>query len=105
MKNAEAVLSVKFQSSFGAEELMTICSEDLEAFRDVPGLIQKYYLSEVSTGAISGIYVFDNQDSRKDFLSSELASYIPVRYGVLPDTLRVEQYDMSIVLNDEYVTL
>jgi len=84
---------------------MTICSEDLEAFRDVPGLIQKYYLSEVSTGAISGIYVFDNQDSRKDFLSSELASYIPVRYGVLPDTLRVEQYDMSIVLNDEYVTL
>ncbi|MBN8851438.1 MAG: hypothetical protein BGO55_03945 [Sphingobacteriales bacterium 50-39] len=105
MKNAEAVLSVKFQSSFSAEELMTICSEDLEAFREVPGLIQKYYLSEVSTGAISGIYIFEDQAARKEFLNSELASYIPVRYGVLPESLRVEQYDMSIVLNDEFISI
>jgi len=105
MKNAEAVLSVKFQSSFSAEELMTICSEDLEAFREVPGLIQKYYLSEVSTGAISGIYIFEDQAARKEFLNSELASYIPVRYGVLPESLRVEQYDMSVVLNDEFISI
>jgi hypothetical protein len=103
MKNAEAVLSVKFQSSFSAEELMAICSEDLDAFRAAPGLIQKYYLSEVSTGAISGFYVFEDQAARKEFLDSELAGYIPVRYGVIPETLRVEQYDMAIVLNDEYV--
>lgn len=103
MKNAEAVLAVKFQSSFSGEELMTICSEDLEAFRGVPGLIQKYYLSEVSSGGISGIYIFEDQAARKGFLDSELASYIPVRYGVIPETLRVEQYDMAIVLNDEYV--
>ncbi|HVU54187.1 MAG TPA: YdhR family protein [Puia sp.] len=104
MKNAEAVLTVKFQSVFSVEELMTICSEDLRAFREVPGLIQKYYLNEVSTGAISGIYVFEDHAARKAFLHSELASYIPVRYGVLSGTLRVEQYDMAIVLNDEYVT-
>jgi len=84
---------------------MTICSEDLEAFREVPGLIQKYYLSEVSTGAISGIYIFEDQAARKEFLNSELASYIPVRYGVLPESLRVEQYDMSIVLNDEFISI
>lgn len=82
---------------------MTICSEDLEAFRTAPGLIQKYYLTEASTGAISGIYIFEDQSARKDFLDSELAGYIPVRYGVIPETLRVEQYDMAIVLNDEYV--
>jgi len=84
---------------------MTICSEDLEAFREVPGLIQKYYLSEVSTGAISGIYIFEDQAARKEFLNSELASYIPVRYGVLPESLRVEQYDMSVVLNDEFISI
>ena len=76
---------------------------DLEAFRAVPGLIQKYYLKEVSTGAISGIYIFEDQDTRKNFWESGLARMAPERYGVLPETLRVEEYDMSIVLNDEYV--
>ncbi|HEY4207627.1 MAG TPA: hypothetical protein VGM31_12470 [Puia sp.] len=103
MKNAEAVLAVKFQSMHGAEELMTICSDDLEIFRGVPGLIQKYYLSEVSSGAISGVYIFDNQSAREAFWNSEIAKKIPARYGAIPGTLRVEQYDMAIVLNDEYV--
>ena len=105
MKNAEAVLAVKFQSSFSPEALMSVCSEDLDAFREVPGLIQKYYLSEISTGAISGIYIFEDQAARKSFWDSELARMIPARYGVIPETLRVEQYDMAIVLNDEFVTL
>lgn len=103
MKNVEAILAVKFQSSHNAEKLMSICFEDLEKFREVPGLIQKYYLSEGATGAISGVYIFENQSTRNAFSQSDLARLIPARYGVIPETLRVEQYEMAIVLNDEYV--
>jgi len=100
MKNAESVLSVKFNSTHNYEKLMSICQEDLEIFRNVPGLIQKYYVLEETTGALSGIYVFKNRNARDTFWDSDLAKSILTRYGVKPDTLRVENFDMAIVMND-----
>jgi len=99
MKNAEAVLAVKFQSKHDPEELMKTCNEDLQAFRNVPGLIEKYYLAEELTGAISGVYLFTTVAAREAFWTSELAKNILPRYKVVVETLRVERYDMAIVLN------
>jgi hypothetical protein len=99
MKNAEAVLSVKFNSTFSAEDLLKVCQQSLDDFRNVPGLIQKYYIAEEGTGAISGFYIFDTQSARAAFWVSDLAKDIPAKYGVIPESLRVEQYDMAIVLN------
>ena len=100
MKNAESVLSIKFKSTHSSEKLISVCQEDLETFRTVPGLLQKYYLAEETTGAISGIYIFETKSDRAAFWASELAKAIPARYGVIPETLRVEQYEMAIILND-----
>ena len=100
MKNAEVVLLVKFNSTLEADELLKVCQEDLETFRNVPGLIQKYYVSEEQSGALSGIYIFSSRSARSSFWNSDLAKRIPARYGVIPETLRVEEYDVSIVLND-----
>ncbi|MEP7232308.1 MAG: hypothetical protein ABI691_18740 [Ginsengibacter sp.] len=100
MKNAEAVLSVKFNSTFSAEKLMNVCQQNLEDFRNVSGLVQKYYIAEEGTGAISGFYIFETQSARAAFWTSDLAKNIPSKYGVIPESLRVEQYDMAIVLND-----
>ena len=100
MKNAEAILLVKFNSTLSPQDLQKTCLEDLEVFRNVPGLIQKYYISEESTGAISGFYIFENKEARASFWNSELAKKIPARYGGIPDSFRVEQYGMAIVLNE-----
>jgi Putative mono-oxygenase ydhR len=100
MKNVQSVLAVKFNSTLSAEKLINVCKENLEIFRNVPGLIQKYYITEESTGAISGIYIFENKTARETFWNSALAKDIPARYGVIPETLRAEQYEMAIVLND-----
>jgi len=103
MKNAEAVLTVKFKSKLEAKELLKVCNENLQDFRDVPGLIEKYYLAEELTGAISGVYLFSSKAAREAFWTSELAKEIVPRYGVVVDTLRVERYDMAIVLNGALV--
>lgn len=100
MKNAEAVLAVKFNSVLSPEKLMQVTREDLGTFRNVKGLVQKYYIAEETTGALSGLYFFETKNDRASFWKSELATNIPARYGVIPDTLRVEQYEMAIVLND-----
>ena len=100
MKNVTAVLSVKFKSGHNPEKLMKTCHEDLDVFRNVPGLVEKYYIAEESTGAISGIYLFETKSARGTFWTSELAATIPERYAVIPETLRVEEYEMAIVLNE-----
>ena len=91
-------MSVKFNSTLTGEQLLNVCLEDAETFRAVPGLVQKYYITEDSTGALSGF--FQTKAARTVFWTSELAKAIPARYGVIPETLRVEQYDMTVVLND-----
>jgi len=101
MKHAEAILSVKFFSTLSPEDLLKTCRENLEDFRNVPGLLQKYYLSEETSGAISGFYIFENKKARAAFWNSEVARNIPAKYGVIADSLRVEQYEMAIVLNEE----
>ena len=100
MKNVSAVLTVKFSSYLSPNQLIQVCEEDLNIFRNVPGLIEKYYITEESTGAISGIYLFDSKSARGTFWTSELAAQIPDRYGIIADSLRVEEYDMAIVLNE-----
>ena len=100
MKSAEAVLSVKFKSNLSPDKLIKACQEDLEAFRNVPGLLQKYYVAEETTGAISGFYIFQNKKARTAFWNSDLAKNIVDSYGVIPESLRVEEYEMVIVLND-----
>jgi hypothetical protein len=72
MKKVEAVLSVKFNSTHSPEQLQNICMEDLETFRSVPGLIQKYYISEELTGALSGIYVLKVNDQGEMQILTEL---------------------------------
>jgi hypothetical protein len=86
---------------FSLEELNEICLSDLENFRSVPGLVQKYFVTEEYTGAISNIYLFESKSTRAAFSVSDLAKDIPLRYRMIPDTIRVEYYDMLIVLNEE----
>ena len=104
MKKATAVLSVKFMSSHNPEKLMESCTNGLDSFWEVPGLLEKYYLIEESTGAISGFYLFGTKSARSEFRTSELASKIPEKYGVIPETLRAEECEMAIVLNEPVVS-
>jgi len=100
MKNSKVVLSVKFNSTLGAKELAHCFQKDLDLFKDVPGLIEKYYIAEDNTSATGGIYIFESKSARSAFWNSELAKSIPGRYGVIPDTLRVEQFDVTIDLHE-----
>jgi len=100
MTHQESVLLVKFSSTLNGKDLMRTCEEDLNAFRSVPGLLQKYYIAEEQTGAISGFYIFRSKADREAFWNSPLAKNIPERYGVVAASLRVETYEMAIVLND-----
>ena len=100
MKNEKAVLSVKFKSKYDAEKLNNICNKHLQLFKDVPGLINKYYLAEDNTENNGGIYIFENKAAREAFQNSAIAKDIRDTYGVIPETFRVETFEVVIDMNE-----
>ncbi len=96
MKNSKAVLSVRFKSTYGSEELLHLFEEHLEDFKNVPGLVQKYYVADENSETVGGIYVFENKEARTVFWDSKLAKGIPATYGVNMETLSVEELEVTI---------
>ena len=84
---------VKFKSGLSDEEALRIMRERMPEFAALPGLIQKYYSREETTGEFAGIYLWDSQESLDKFRQSELAKSIPIAYEA-QGTPRIELLDV-----------
>ena len=96
-KRAKVVVTVKFESRFSDDEIRRRYPERMPEFRQLPGLLQKYYLREEKTGAWSGIYFWDSMESVQAYLQSDLKKSIPVAYGVIGEP-RVEVFALEDTL-------
>jgi len=73
---------VKFKSGLSKDEVQRVMNERAPKFRALPGLVQKYYGHEKETGELTGIYLWDSEQSMQEFQETELARTIPVAYKV-----------------------
>lgn len=96
MKNLKAVLSVRFRSTYSSAELLDLFHQGLEDFKNVPGLLQRYYVADENSETVGGIYVFENRHDREAFCNSKLAKDIPSRYRLKMETLGVEELEVTI---------
>lgn len=76
------MLKVKFESTLTEQEVYKVAEERLPMFREVPGLVQKYYLKCAEPNHYSGVYIWDSMESMKAFRESELAATIPAAYQI-----------------------
>ena len=76
------MLLVKFHSALDDKTVAGLLDERLPLFRAVPGLVQKYYAREESTGDYVGCYLFESRQALLDYRSSELAKSIPPTYAI-----------------------
>ena len=86
------VLFVRAKSTLASEELEKRLLERRPHFLDVPGLVQKIYGRDESTGHVCGIYFFEDKDALAKFRETELAKTIPAAYEV--SEIRTETYEM-----------
>lgn len=73
--------------------------ERLSLFRDVPGLVQKYFSYDQSTMEWAGIYLWDSQENLDAYLESDLRKSIPSAYG-LTEPPKIEFYPIVGMLRD-----
>lgn len=94
-----AVLFVRVKSQLEPEELERRVQERRPRFADVPGLIQKIYGRDESTGDLCGIYFFEDEAALTAFRKSDLAQTIPSAYEALD--VRREIYDVLFPLHPD----
>lgn len=85
------------KSELSREEFERRYKERLPQFRNVPGLIQKYYSCDESTGEWAGIYLWDSEESLSKYLDSDLRKSIQTAYE-LTEPPRVERFPIVDVL-------
>ena len=93
------VLFVRAKSDLDPMELERRLLERRPRFLNVPGLVQKIYGRDPSTGDVCGIYFFENQKSLVDFRETELAKTIPTAYETTE--IRLEVYEVLYPLHPE----
>ena len=74
------ILFVRVKSDLDPEELERRALERRPSFKEVPGLIQKIYGKDETTGEVCGIYFFEDQAALAAFRDTELAKSIPAAY-------------------------
>ncbi|MGD8640938.1 MAG: YdhR family protein [Gammaproteobacteria bacterium] len=93
------ILYVRVKSNLDEAELERRVNERKPRFLDVPGLIQKIYGRDETTGEVCGIYFFENKEALAAFHDSELAKTIPTAYEAAE--VRREVYEVLFPLKPE----
>jgi heme-degrading monooxygenase HmoA len=93
-------LFVLFRSGLPEEEVIRNFHERAARYREVKGLVQKYYLHDESSGEFGGMYIFDSKENLEAFSTSDLAKSIGTAQQFLePPTRKV--FHVSLVLHEE----
>jgi heme-degrading monooxygenase HmoA len=91
---------VKFRSGLSDEEAMRTIADRAPRYEALPGLRQKLYVREQGSGEYGGIYVWEDEESMREFRHSDLAASIPDAYRVEGEP-RVEVLEVVSVLRPE----
>ena len=93
------VVFITFESQLSSEELDVALRERAKKFRQMDGLVQKYYLQDEESGLVSGFYMFDSEASRDAFLASDLRTTIREAYAVTGEP-EVETFHLLFPLHE-----
>jgi Putative mono-oxygenase ydhR len=90
------ILFVRIKSEIDPAEFGRRLLERRPQFREIPGLVQKIYGRNSTTGDVCGIYFFDSADALAAFRETELAKSIPDAYEATD--VRREAYELLYAL-------
>lgn len=62
-----------FKSGLSTEEVLKVSEGRESQYRDVKGLIQKYYVQVKEMDRVGGVFVFDTEENLAAFRESDLA--------------------------------
>ena len=96
------IVFITYESELGVDEIETLFKERSENYREMEGLVQKYYLYDEGSGRVGGIYVFDSEESRDMLFESDIHSSLREAYKV--HGIDIETFHVMFPLYESQVT-
>jgi heme-degrading monooxygenase HmoA len=79
---------VRFKSRLPASEGLRLYQSRVSQYRQVPGLVQKYYLHDTETGEHGAVYLWNSKEALEVFRRSALGQSIGDVYQVVASEVR-----------------
>jgi heme-degrading monooxygenase HmoA len=89
---------VRFTSRLTYDEVMERFEARSDQYRQVPGLLQKYYVHYLETDEYGGVYVWDSEASLQAWRETNLSGTLASTYQVKDEPHR-EVLDVMVVLH------
>jgi heme-degrading monooxygenase HmoA len=89
----------KYKSGLTDEEVARLMNERAPRFREIAGLLQKYYFKDEATGEFGAVYVWESEAAMLEFRRTDLAQGMNAAYKIEGEK-HVEVLAVKLVLRD-----
>ncbi len=93
------ILTVKFETTLSENQVLAVARERADQFRELQGLIQKYYVKLDGVNRFGGVYLWESMAALQAYRQSDLAATIAEAYKVV-GTPEVEILETLFELRD-----
>lgn len=90
------IVLITYESELDVDEIDALFRERSQKYREMDGLLQKFYLHDEERGRVGGIYVFDSEASRDKLFESDIHASLREAYKVRD--IDIETYHVTFPL-------
>jgi heme-degrading monooxygenase HmoA len=90
------IVFITFESGLGIDEVDDLFHERAGHYREMDGLLQKFYLHDEESGRVGGIYVFDSKASSDALFESDVNASLEAAYEARD--VEVRRFDVMLPL-------
>jgi hypothetical protein len=92
-----AFVQFPIQQPITREKARELFSATAARYREIPGLIRKYYLLSEDHGSVGGVYLWKSRADAERMYSGEWRKVIKERYGADPS---VSYFDSPVIVDN-----
>ena len=90
------VVFITYESELGVDEIDELFRERAGKYREMDGLLQKFYVHDEESGRVGGIYLFDSPESRDALFDADVHASLRDAYAVTD--IEIETYHVTFPL-------
>lgn len=79
------IVFATFESELSHDEIEETMRQRAEKFREVDGLVQKYFIQDREHDRYGACFIFDSEESRDAYFASDLSAGVGEAYAVKGD--------------------
>lgn len=92
-----AIVRFKIPQGFSAQQIKAAFEASAPRYRNVPGLVRKYYLSDPDSQTAGGVYLFETRAAADKLYSAEWRAGIKQRFGSDPE---IQFFDSPVIVDN-----